>query len=161
MSNTNRKIDDFIDDKLRGSKLSFTSGDFKVHLMKRLAAEHKAAIEESKWDKLVKYIIGSFSFGIIALTVTLGILSGSSSGVTSQGTGVNFGPAVETSNNYLERFFGFFQNVFVGILNFLGFSARPKTFTILLIAVLVIAVFLAAERFVLRGRLRSSSISIK
>ena len=161
MQNTNRKIEEFIDEKLRSSQLSMTSGDFGVHLMKRLAEEQKTALEQRKGDKLVKYAIGSFSFLILGLTVSLGYLSGSTASANNTSRGINLGPAVETSNNYVERFIGFFQSVFVNILNFFGLSANPKTFTIIAVVLLVISVFLVAERFVLRGRFRSSSVSVK
>ncbi len=165
MSDTNRKIEEFIDEKLRGSRLARTSDNFTQLLMKRAAAEHISALEEGKWDKLVKYIIGSFSMGIIALTVVLGYISGSSGSVSNKPRGIDIGPAVETSNNYLERFLSFFESAFLSVMNFVlnlfGLSANPKTFTIILLVVLVISVFLVAERFVLRGRLRSPSIGIK
>src|SRR5437762_4548659 len=101
--------------------------------MKRIAEEHKTAKEESKWDRLVKYIIGSFSFLLIGFTVTLGIISGTSSGVKSPSTGINFNPAVETSNNYLEQFFGFIESVFMSVLNFFGLSSSTRTFTVILL----------------------------
>jgi hypothetical protein len=165
MADTNRKIEDLIDGKLRGSRLTRTSDNFTQLLMKRAAAEHKFALEESKWDRLVKYIIGSFSTGIIALTVVLGFISGSSGSVSNKSRGIDIGPAVETSNNYLERFLSFLESAFLSvmnfILNFFGLSANSRTFTVILLVVLVVSVFLAAEKFVLRGRLRSSSIGIK
>ncbi len=161
MQNTNRKIEEFIDEKLRGSRVTKTSGDFGVHLMKRIAEEHKSAKEESKWDRLVKYIIGSFGFLLIGFTVTLGLISGTSSDVKSPSTGINFSPAVETSNNYLERFLGFIESVFMGVLNFFGLSSNTRTFTVILLVAAVVGVFLLAERFVLKSRLRSSNAAVK
>lgn len=161
MQNNNRKIEEFIDEKLRSSRVTKTSGDFSVHLMKRIALEHKSAKEESRWDSLVKYIIGSFSFLLIGFTVALGFISGTSKGVNNPSTGINFSPAVETSNNYLERFIGFMESVFMGVLNFFGLSSNMRTFTVILLVAAVVGVFLLAERFVLRSRLRSSGATLK
>jgi len=165
MSDTNRKIEEFIDEKLRGSRLTRTSDNFTQLLMKRAAAEHKSALEEGKWDRLVKYIIGSFSTGIIAFTIVLGFISGSSGSVSNKTRGIDIGPAVETSNNYLERFLSFIESGFLNVMNFIlnifGLSANSRTFTAILLVVLIISVFLVAERFILRGRLRSSGLGIK
>lgn len=161
MTDTNRKIEEFIEEKLRSSRVVKTSDDFRALLMKRVAAEHKSALEEGKSDRLVKYIIGSFSTLIIGFTLALGFISGSAGNVGSRSKGIDIGPAMETSNNYLERFLSFIESIFVSALNFFGFSASSRTLTIVLLIVIVVSVFLLAERFVMRGKLRSSGVGIK
>jgi hypothetical protein len=161
MQNSNRKIEQFIDEKLRGSRINRTSDNFTALLMKRAAAEHKSALEESKWDRLVKYIIGSFSLLIIGSTIVLGFISGSSSNVNNPSRGIDISPAVETSNNFLDRFLGLIQSAFVNVLNFLGFTTGSKSITIIFLVVVAALVFLLAERFVLRNRLRSSGVTLK
>ena len=161
MANTNRKIEEFIDGKLRSSRIERTSDNFSALLMKRIAVEHKSALEESKSDRLVKYAIGSFSMLIIGFTLVLGFISGTTSSAGSRQNGIDIGPAMETSNNYLELFLSFIQSVFVGALNFLGVTFSSRTITIVLLIALVAAVFLIGERFVLRGKLRSSGVGIK
>ena len=75
MRDKNKYIDEILEAKLRKSKLSSATGDFTSHLMKRITAENKALLEERKSDRVVKYIIGSFSFLMLAFTFTLGFIS--------------------------------------------------------------------------------------
>ena len=161
MQENNRKIESFIDERLRNSRTAKASEGFSSLLMKRIAAEHSAALEESKGDRLVKYIIGSFSTLIIGVSVVLAAISGSSVPSGNTPTGVNFTPAMETTGNYFQRFLGFIESAFLSVLNFFGLAANSKTFTIIIFVVLVALVFLAAERFILHRKLRSSGAVIK
>ena len=158
MTDIKRNIDRFLDEKLRSSGVSGTSDAFGGFLMNRIADENKKILAENKSDRIVKYMIGSFTALLIGITVLMGLLSGSSSSVhSSRETAVNFSPAIESSNNYLERFISFVQNIFAGLLNLLGISASSKSFSIILMVVAVVMLFLAADKFLMRGKLRSQA----
>jgi len=158
MTDIKRNIDRFLDEKLRSSGVSKTSEAFSSFLMNRISEENKKILAESKSDRVVKYVIGSFTALLIGITVLMGVLSGSSASVhSSRETAVNFSPAIESSNNYLERFISFIQSIFAGLLNLLGISASSKSFSIILMIVAVVTLFLAADKFLMRGKLRSET----
>ena len=120
--------------------------------MNRIELENKKILAESKSDRVVKYVIGSFTALLIGITVLMGVLSKSSSSpVTGRENAVNFSPAIESSNNYLERFISFVQYIFMSLLNLLGISASSKSFSIALMIIVVVTLFLAADRFLMRG----------
>lgn len=155
MRDKNKYIDDFIDSKLKKSRLDRTSGDFTSHLMQRISAENKALLSERKSDRIVKYAIGSFSFFMLAITVGLGVLSKTAGSRTGSSTGVGF-DSVSTSNSFIEKLVYYVEAFFFNILNFFGVSMDSSSLTIVLVIVLVVAVFLFGERLFLRGKLRSS-----
>ncbi len=155
MRDKNKYIEDFIESKLRKSRLNKTSGDFTSHLMKRITAENKAFLEERKSERIVKYAIGSFSFFMLAITVGIGVLSKASGVKTGDTGGVGF-DSVTTSNSFIDKLVYYVEALFVNILNFFGLSIDSGSVTILLVILLVVAVFLLGERLFLRGKLRSS-----
>lgn len=155
MRDKNKYIEEFIESKLRKSGLKKTSGDFTVHLMKRITAENKALLEERKSDRIVKYAIGSFSFFVLAFTFALGIISKTEGVKSSDSTGVGF-DTVQTSNSLIDRMVYYIESFFMSILNFFGLSISTSSLSIILIVVLVVAVFLIGERLFLRGRFKSS-----
>jgi len=154
MRDKNKYIEEFLESKLRKSELKNTSGDFTVHLMKRISAENKVLQEERKSERIVKYAIGSFSFLIVAFTVVLGIVSKSGK-VTSGSTDVGF-DTVQTSNSLLERLVYYVESFFMSILDFLGISISSGSLSVILVVLLVVVVFLIGERLFLRGRFKSS-----
>jgi len=155
MRDKNKYIDEFLESKLRTSRLDRTSGDFTQHLMKRITAENKSLVEERKGDRIVKYAIGSFSFLILGFTLLLGFVSGSGGSKTTEGTGIGFN-TVQTSSSFIESLLYYVQSFFVGVLNFFGLSLSPGSVTIMLVVVLVVVIFLAGECLFLRGRYKSS-----
>jgi hypothetical protein len=154
MREKNKFIEDFIESKLSKSELKRTTGDFTKHLMNRITAENKALMEERKSDRIVKYAIGSFSFFMLAFTVVLGIVSKTASVTSPDSAGVGF-DSVQTSNSMIETMVYYIQEFFVNILRFFGVTISSGTVTIMLVVILLVAVFLIGERFILKGKLRS------
>lgn len=154
MRDKNKYIEDFIESRLRKSGLKRASGDFSKHLMKRITAENKALLEERKSDRIVKYAIGSFSFFMLAFTVVLGIISKTASVSSPDSAGVGF-DSVQTSNSLINSLVYYVQEFFINILKFFGVTISSGTVTIILVVVLLVAVFLIGERFILKGKLRS------
>ena len=155
MREKSKYIDDITDSRLRTSRLSKTSGDFTKHLMQRISAENKALVEERKSERIVKYVIGSFSMLIIGFTVMLGILSGASRQSADETAGISFS-TVQTSNSLIEQLLFYIQSFFLKALNFFGISLDSGTLNIILIIALLVAVFMAGERLFTRGKLKSS-----
>jgi hypothetical protein len=157
MADKNRYIEAFIDNKLRKSSLKKTSGGFTKVLMERVHAENKSVLEESRRDRIAKYIIASFSTFIIGFTVVIGYLSGSRGSVSPDTqTGVNIDSTVESSSSFLQQFLFYVQSFFVKILEFLGVSINPNTLLISMVVIFVVGVFLLGERLFIRSKYKSS-----
>lgn len=148
----NKRIDEFIDHKLRRSDLSRPREDFQKLLMQKVLSEHKRLVEETRKEKIVKYVLSSFSTFMIGFTIVIGYMYGRADSVTS-GSGVG---AVERSNTLVGRLVTAVQSLFLSILDFFGVSISPSTLNIALIIFLVISVFLIGERLFLRGKYKSS-----
>ena len=155
MRDKNKYIDEFVESKLRTSRLNRTSADFTQHLMSRITAENKALLEERKGDRIVKYVIGTFTFLILGFTLILGFVSSTGTQQTTEGTGVGFN-TVQTSNSFVETMLFYIQSFFMNVLSFFGVSLSPGSVTIMLLVILVVAVFLVGERLFLRGKYKSS-----
>ncbi|MBN8585049.1 MAG: hypothetical protein J0M37_08125 [Ignavibacteria bacterium] len=155
MRDKNKYIDEIIDAKLRRSAVKAPSGDFTSHLMKRITAENKALLEERKSDRVVKYIIGSFSFLMLAVTFTLGFISKSASVSTDESTGIAF-DTVQRSNTWLESMVYYIQGFFAEVLSFFGVSLSSGTINIMLVVILVAVVYILGERLFLRGKFKQS-----
>ena len=153
MREKNKYIDEIIDAKLRKSRLSTSSGDFTSHLMKRITAENKALMEEKKSDRVVKYIIGSFSFMMLAFTFAIGLISKSAGVNTDETTGVAF-DTMQRSNTWLETMFYYIQGFFTNVLSFFGLSL--SSINIILVVILVAVIYLVGERLFLRGKMKQS-----
>jgi hypothetical protein len=155
MRDKNKYIDEIVDAKLRKSSLKDTSGDFTKHLMNRIIAENKALMEERKSDRVVKYIIGSFSFLMLAFTFTLGFLAKTSS-VSKEETGSVAFDTVQRSNSFLETMVYYIQTFFTNILSFFGVSLSSASINIILIVALIAIVYIAGERLFIRSKLKQS-----
>lgn len=155
MRDKNKYIDEILEAKLRNSKLISSTGDFTSHLMKRITAENKALMEERKSDRVVKYVIGSFSFLMLALTFFLGFISKTSSVNSDETISVAF-DTLQRSNSILETMIYYIQSFFTNVLQFFGFSLSSSSTNIILVVILVAAVNLIGERLFLRGKLKSS-----
>src|SRR6187431_2195094 len=121
MRDNNKYIDEILDSKLRKSRLSNATGDFTSHLMKRITAENKALMEEKKSDRVVKYIIGSFSFLMLAFTFAIGFISKSGAVSSDESTGVAF-DTMQRSNSILDTMVYYIQSFFTSVLSFFGVS---------------------------------------
>jgi hypothetical protein len=151
MANSNKKIDDFLEQNLRKSSLVQPRSDFQALLMQKVIAEHKRLVEETRKERIVKYVLSSFSTLMIGFTIVMGYLSGKSGNVNPSGD-----IAVEQSNNLVSRLVSAVQSVFLYVLNFFGVSISPSTLNIALIIILVVGVFLMGERLFLRGKYKSN-----
>lgn len=152
--NDQKKIEEYLDNRLRNARLVKPSEEFTSGLMFKIQEESKLAKEESKRDRIAKYIIGSFSSLVIVVTVIIGILSGShpSSNVTKN---FSIEPTIETSNNYLNQFFTFIQNIFSKVLDLLGLSFSSSSFGIVVGLLIAVTLFLLADKLLVRGKLKS------
>jgi hypothetical protein len=151
----NRKIDEFIEGKLRQTKLESTSSDFKQFVIKRVKSEYKTYGEEERRDRIAKYIIGVFSAIMVGFTVILGYIAKSDIDSTVKSTGITIEPTVETSNNILQQFLSYIQSFFINLLGMLGLSASPQTVSIVIGLVLAVIFYVVADRVFLKGRLKS------
>jgi uncharacterized membrane protein len=156
MADNNRKIEEYIDNALRRSSIYNTSANFTSVLMERVTAESKTAVEELKRDRIAKYIIGTFISLTLFVTVIIGYLSGGEVNSKIETSRVRIQPTIETSSDYVQQFVGYIKTFSMGILNYLGLSATPKALSILLSLLFVFALYLAADRIFLKGRLKTS-----
>jgi len=150
MAQSNKKIEEFLDQKLRRSSVMAPREDFSRLLMQKVITEHKRLTEESRKERIVKYVLGSFSTFMIGFTVVIGYLYGKSDTITS-GSEVT----VERSNSIVGKLVSAIQSVFISVLNFFGVSISTTTLNVALIIILVVGVFLIGERLFLRGRYKS------
>jgi hypothetical protein len=150
-----RKIEEFIENKLRQTKLESTSSDFKQFVMNRVKSEYKTYAEEERRDRIAKYIIAIFSAMMVGFTFILGYLAKSDLSSTVESTGITIEPTVETSNNILQQFLVYIQNFFVNVLGLLGLTVSPQSINIILGLLLVVVFYFLADKFLLRGRLKS------
>lgn len=150
-----RKIEEFIDSKLRQAKLENTSSDFTGFVMKRVSSEYKSYVEEEKRDRVAKYIIGAFSALMVIFTFILGFLAKSDISSAEQPTGISIEPTVETSNGIVMQFLGYIQNFFVNVLAMLGLTASPQTISLIAGLILVVVFYFLADRVFLKGKLKS------
>ncbi len=155
MRDKNKYIDEIIDAKLRKSSLKDTSGDFTQHLMKRIIAENKALAEERKGDRIVKYVIGSFSFLMIAFTFTLGFIARSSR-VSNEESGSIAFDTMQRSNSILETLVYYVESFFSNVLSFFGVSLSSGSVNIILVVALVALVYFIGERLIMKSRLKQS-----
>lgn len=150
-----RKIEEFIDSKLRQTKLENTSSDFTGFVMKRVNSEYKFYVEEEKRDRVAKYIIGAFSALMVIFTFILGFLAKSDISSAEQSTGISIEPTVETSNNIIMQFLGYIQNFFVNVLAMFGLTATPQTISLIVGFILIVVFYFLADRVFLKGKLKS------
>lgn len=155
MRDKNKYIDEIIDAKLRKSSISLPSGDFTSHLMNRITAENKALLEERKSDRVVKYIIGSFSFLMLAFTFTLGFLSKNTVVNSGETSGLAF-DTVQRSNSWLESMVYYIQGFFAEVLSIFGVTLSSGSINIILVVILVALVYLVGERLFLRSKMKQS-----
>jgi hypothetical protein len=149
MRDKEKYIDEILEAKLRKSKLSAPTSDFTSHLMKN------GLFGYTKRDRIVKYVIGSFSFMMLAFTFAMGFISKSASVNSEESTGVAF-DTMQRSNSILETMIYYIQSFFTNVLSFFGVSLSSSSINIILVVILVAAVYLVGERLFLRGKLKSS-----
>lgn len=150
-----RKINEFIESKLRKSKLEASSGDFTSFVMKRVQSEYKSITSETRRDRIAKYIIGAFSSLMVIFTVIIGYLAKSEIGTKVESTGIKIEPTVETSNNILQQFLTFISAFFENVLGFFGLTASFQGISIIIGVILIILFYFLADRVFLKGKLKS------
>ncbi len=155
MRDKNKILDEAIEAGLRKSRNYRASGDFTQHLMKRIAAENKSILEERRSDRIVKYVIASFSFLMLGFTFMLGMMSKSASVNADDNGGLAFN-TMQRSNSIVETLVGYIQGIFTTVLSFFGLSLSSGSINIILVVVLVAIVYLVGERLFLRGKFKSS-----
>ncbi|HEY3251281.1 MAG TPA: hypothetical protein VGK25_09205 [Ignavibacteria bacterium] len=155
MTERNKKIDEFLDQKLRRSILVQPRDDFSQLLMQKVTLEHKRLTEENKKERIVKYVLGSFSTFMIGFTIVMGYLYGKAES-TATGSVYDVNTTVERSNSLVGRLVTAVQTFFLYVLNFFGVSISATTLNIALIIILVIGIYLIGERLFLRGKYKSS-----
>ena len=158
MTNGKKRIDEFIEQKLSRSNLVKPREDFQELLMQKVTIEHKRLTEENRKERIVKYVLGSFSTFMIGFTVVIGYLYGKSGAVSSD-TGLS--TTVERSNTLVSRLVYGVQWLFLKVLDFFGVSINTTTLNIALIILLVIGIFLIGERLFLRGKYKTGIHTVK
>jgi len=150
----NKKIDNIIEGRLRRAETFKPSGNFTRGLMFKIIDENKLVLEESKQNRIAKYVIGSFSFFVIAFTIIIGIVSGSRPVTKTAGT-FSIEPTIETSNNLLNQFLSYIQVFFNKILEILGLSISTQTVGIVVGLIIAISLFMLADKVFVKGKLKS------
>jgi len=150
-----RKINEYIESKLRKSKLTDASGDFTSFVMKRVHSEYKSMTAEARRDRIAKYIIGAFSSLMVIFTVIIGYVAKSEIGSKTESTGIKIEPTVETSNNILQQFIAYISAFFENVLGVFGLSATLQNISIIIGLVLIVLFYFLADRVFLKGRLKS------
>lgn len=150
-------LNTFIDNKLRKAEVKQASDNFTQLLMQRVNAENKEALEEGKRDRFVKYIIGTFSFLMIAFTVIAGIFGTSSSPKSSVSKNISFEPVIDTSSNYFWQVWDAVSSFFVRTFGVLGLNISTETLGIAGLVALILILFYLADRMFIRGKLKSQS----
>jgi hypothetical protein len=156
MIDKHKKIEEYIENKLRNLALNQPSKDFNKFLMEKITAEYRVYTSEARTDKIIKYSIGSFVAIVIGIIILSGVASKSSQQVEGNFTGINISPAVQTSGNYLDKFIAFIQNIFIEVMGSLGLTISPSTITLFLVGLFVVALFVLGEKFLIKGRLKSA-----
>jgi hypothetical protein len=151
----NRKIDDFIESRLRQAALSKTSSDFTSHLMKRMQAEYRSSLEEVRRDRIAKYIVGSFCSLIIIVTVIIGYFAKTDVSSTVESANIKIEPTIENSANYFQQLLSFIQNFSVDVLGFFGLSISPHTINVFAGLLVVLTLFFLADKAIFKDKLRS------
>jgi hypothetical protein len=151
-----RKIDEFVESKLRKSKVENTSSDFTSFVMKRVQSEYKSMTAEARRDRIAKYIIGVFSSLMVIFTVVIGYLAKSEIGSKVESTGIKIEPTVETSNNILQQFISYVSIFFENLLGFFGLTASFQSISIIVGLILIVLFYFLADRVFLKGKLKSS-----
>ncbi len=152
MKNSQKNIENFIESSLRKTPVAMTSDDFTKNLIKAVHSEAVIAAAEAKQERFAKYILAVFSVFIAGFTVLVAVLSGSKAPETK---GVDITPAIETSNNYFERFTSFIESLFVQVLHLIGLSASSRTISMVITILGIVCMFMLAERFLIRGRIKT------
>lgn len=152
--NNNKKIEEFLESKLRNAETHSVSGDFNKGLMFRIREENNLAKEESRTNRIAKYIIGMFSSLVVGFTILIGILSGSQPS-TKTSASFSFEPTIETSNNYLNQFLTMIQDFFNKVLELLGLSYSSQTIGIIAGLIIAVSLFMLADRLFVKGKLKS------
>jgi hypothetical protein len=146
----------FLDNRLRRADVNKTSDNFTKLLMERVNNENKTAVEEIKTDRLAKYIIGGFSFLTFLAAIFAGLYS--SSGSKGKTGSISFEPTLQTSTNYFLSFYESISTFFVNLFGMLGLHVSMQTVIIIGGLILAFALFYAADRLLLRGKLVNKKI---
>lgn len=155
MSLENRKIEDYVESKLRQTKLHSAAPGFTQFVMKRITSEFKSSVAEEKRDRAAKYIIGIFSAMMVGFTVLMGYLAKSDLSSAVKSTGVSIEPTIETSNNFLQDAMLYIQVFFMKVLGIFGLSLSPQSVSIIIGLLLIIVFYFVADRVFLKGKLKS------
>jgi hypothetical protein len=155
MRDKNKIIDEIIDSKLQTSKIYNTKPDFSAHLMNRIISESKSIAAERKSDKLVKYIISSFSFVMISITIIIGYAANTSNVSSENSYGVTL-ESVEKTSSFLNTAISYIQKFFIDVLSFFGVSVSSTSLNIIAIIFLILIVYLIGDRLIFRNKLKQT-----
>lgn len=150
-----RKINEFVESKLRKSERKNTSSDFTPFVMKRVQSEYKSFAADARRDRIAKYIIGAFSSLMLIFTFIIGYAAKSDISTEVESTGIKIEPTVETSNNIVQQFLGYISVFFENVLGFFGLNATAQNLSIIIGLILIVIFYFLADRVLLKGRLRS------
>lgn len=155
MSEQKTKIDKFIDEQFRTAKVEKAKPELTSFIMERVIAEQKYILEERKQDRVIKY---SISFVLALVFGFVIFVSFSASGDSSVSGKVNLNPAIQTTNSFFTQLVEYAQSIASGVLGLIGVGFTNKTFSMFLLIVTAIGLFLAAERFLVGPKLKSKRI---
>jgi Zn-dependent protease len=155
MTEHKTKIDKFIDEQFRTAKVEKAKPELTSFVMKRVIAEQKYILEERKQDRVIKYSISSILALVFGFVIFVSFSTSESSSASDK---FNMSPAIESTNSFFTQLVEYAQNIALGVLGLIGVSYTNKTFSMILLIAAAIGLFLAAERFLVRPKLKSRRI---
>lgn len=157
MTFNQRKIEDYLEQKLRRGEVKNTSADFPQLVMRRVQVEHSLVVKEARRERKIKWSIFGFISFTLLFTFFVTFFSKSSGKDTTDTRGFNLNPAIETSTGLADRLVGYIEAGFSYILSLLGLSLSSQTMKLVMIIGGIVLLFFLVERFILRSKLKSIS----
>ncbi len=139
MTGDGKNIDSFINDQIGNSLNAVPSQMFEEELLKRISIENEFRKQDVKTDKIAKSFVVSGIIAFLVIVVLAGLIL-NKSGAESDSTMVNA----------LDRFTSVIETVSFQLTSIMGFSIGSQSASILLVLLVSIFLYTAADRFVFR-----------
>ncbi len=144
MSDHNKNIDSFLDEKFRSSLSENTSSDFTFELMKRVQLQKEFATEDLRTDRMVKYVIGGVFSLMVIVTLVLGMVLKTN----------DEGKEVSYVNNFIGQFSEFLEKISLLTMENLGFAFNLETGIIVLLLMICVFIYSFADKNLFKKKLK-------
>lgn len=139
MTGESKNIDSFINDQIGNSLNAVPSQMFEEELLKRISIENEFRKQDVKTDKIAKSFMLSGVLGFLLIVVLVGLILNRSGAETDS-----------AMVNLLDRFTTVIETVSFQLTSILGFSIGSQSATILLVLLVSMFLYTAADKFVFR-----------